>query len=662
MAPTKEEIYSGHMCTFMNYLNGTNHTKEHHFTDEQLIQLTPNHIIKFFRFRAFEFEEDRPINEVSDWVTGWRGSTLEAYKRSISHFMPNKIPTWDRMNQQGNPTKSGDINDFIKLVKKLEVRKKGKPSQAKRALTRREFNFAINLLEEENGFFKKVQLPTMMKLQYHLIGRSDDICKLETLGFEGHPDPRFSKVALSCTVFWSKAVFDERQCPPQILLGSMDTNFCFFVALSIYLEHIMSYGNGRHCKYVFCNDVSCDSADSPLIDRIKKKYLNNLRQIVFKNPEFMAITPNGQRGLGSHSLRKFASSFAKQNGCTMQDVETRGRWKSNQHKIVAGRYVDVHQPQIDGKVESYLCVGGPVAYKIVEGSNVTLEWLYHNVVPGIFAHYGGENTICEILGLSLLWTCHEETQQFRVPTQLLQQVRDAYLSIRGPDSPPNPVKRVCLTVYTLQENLCIDEILPMVNEDGTPVTQQPVVGVVNRGVTVDHINGIMIQQQQQKQQIEAAINGFSVRFAVIQTHFEDMIRTLNKNITRIAVQPPRMANAVQRQHNLDVQAVEERQQPAELSKAPKTLFDLWVEYQTGIGGLKAAKDFTPAERGRCKKTYCRRKSAWDTMDRLIRIRPNFSIADAIDAIHSAYGRRLPVSAIIDKLVTDKRTGGHPNLR
>jgi hypothetical protein len=314
-------------------------------------------------------------------------------------------------------------------------------------------------------------------------------------------------------------------------------------------------------------------------------------------------------------------------------------------------------------VEGYLCVGGPIAYKLVENSNVTLEWLYHNVVPGIFAHYGRENTICEILGLALLWTCLEDTQQHRVPTRLLQQVRDAYMAIRVEGSPVNPVKRVCLTVYTLQENLCIDEVLPVMNDDGTPATQQPATAVgMTRGVTVDHINGILIQQQQQKQQIEAAINGFGVRVIVLQNHFEELIRTLNRNITRIAVQPPRMANAVQRQHNVDVQAVEARQQPAELSKGPKTLFDLWTEYQSGIGGNKAAKDFTPTERGRCKKPYSCRKMAWDTMDCLISTRPNYGIADAIDAILGVYGRRLPVSSIIDKLVNDKRTGGHPNLR
>jgi hypothetical protein len=37
---------------------------------------------------------------------------------------------------------------------------------------------------------------------------------------------------------------------------------------------------------------------------------------------------------------------------------------------------------------------------------------------------------------------------------------------------------------------------------------------------------------------------------------------------------------------------------AEVLKIPKTLHDLWNEYHFGIGGLKPAKDFTSAERGR----------------------------------------------------------------
>jgi hypothetical protein len=49
-------------------------------------------------------------------------------------------------------------------------------------------------------------------------------------------------------------------------------------------------------------------------------------------------------------------------------------------------------------------------------------------------------------------------------------------------------------------------------------------------------------------------------------------------------------------------------------------------------------------------------------DHLLRSRPNTTIQDAVDAILDAYGRNPPVTRIIDGLVRDRRTGGHPNLR
>jgi hypothetical protein len=141
--------------------------------------------------------------------------------------MPNNIPTWDRIHNMGNPTKSVEVNNFIKLVEKLEVRKKGSASQTKRPLQKNEFQIAIYLFERKTIFFQKIQIPTRMKLQYHLIRRSDDICKLDTDAFYGHPDQRFARLALSVKVSWSKAVIDERRCPDQILLGSMDPDFFY---------------------------------------------------------------------------------------------------------------------------------------------------------------------------------------------------------------------------------------------------------------------------------------------------------------------------------------------------------------------------------------------------------------------------------------------------
>jgi hypothetical protein len=47
--------------------------------------------------------------------------------------------------------------------------------------------------------------------------------------------------------------------------------------------------------------------------------------------------------------------------------------------------------------------------------------------------------------------------------------------------------------------------------------------------------------------------------------------------------------------------------PATLSPVPQTIHALWLEYEFGIWGRKAAKDFTAAERGKAKYSYHRRK-------------------------------------------------------
>ena len=75
---------------------------------------------------------------------------------------------------------------------------------------------------------------------------------------------------------------------------------------------------------------------------------------------------------------------------------------------------------------------------------------------------------------------------------------------------------------------------------------------------------------------------------------------LNRNINRIATEPAR------RVAGGGEAAAANNQQPAAaappvvnnyggggtLSPTPRTLYDLWVEYQTGIGGRKPARDFT----------------------------------------------------------------------
>ena len=135
-------------------------------------------------------------------------------------------------------------------------------------------------------------------------------------------------------------------------------------------------------------------------------------------------------------------------------------------------------------------------------------------------------------------------------------------------------------------------------------------------------------------------------------------QVLNRSIHRIALQPvsrprnpasavtaPREGAAVQR--NL-----------ATLSPRPRSLFDLWHEFEFGIGGRKAAKLFTAAERGCNKYQYHRRKVVWDKLAEMVRA--GWSAQSAIDRIHEVYGASS-VTHIINYMRRDRRTGGHPGL-
>ncbi|KAL3664985.1 hypothetical protein V7S43_010160 [Phytophthora oleae] len=99
---------------------------------------------------------------------------------------------------------------------------------------------------------------------------------------------------------------------------------------------------------------------------------------------------------------------------------------------------------------------------------------------------------------------------------------------------------------------------------------------------------------------------------------------------------------------------------ARLSKRPKDLFQLWHEYQVGCGDLKAAKDFTPIERGANKFAYSRRKVFWDVVANLVR--SGFTSDAAIDKVYSVYGRQIAVLNILKALRADRMRGGHPSLR
>ena len=251
-------------------------------------------------------------------------SSLEYYKKGLSYFIPNRLMAWDPRSQTGNPTKSTEINDLIKSVKTRQVRKQGKKSEARRPLEKEEYDSPLRILQTpfRHNPFMKFYVPSFMAFQYNLIGRLDDTAKFMKLDLK--PNRQFP-FALLWRMCWSKNVHEERDAPDQILLGADNPLYCVLLRLAVVLQ-IFYMINGSVGDFVFSNDNN--------FKRSKKNVYNTLKQ-VWANDDFILTEEDL---LGSHSLRKYAATFARRNGCSRDDMDSRGQWKRQRRQVDS--YID----------------------------------------------------------------------------------------------------------------------------------------------------------------------------------------------------------------------------------------------------------------------------------------------------------------------------------
>lgn len=273
-------------------------------------------------------------------------------------------------------------------MKKAEVRKLGKASQAKRDLKRPEFRKTLRILDRDagNNIDLKYKMPTMMKLQVHIIGRTDDITNIETRDLRSHD--KFKDFALQMKVSWSKNVLEERDCPDQILLGAADPDFCIILALACWLEtrFTENHGNpqflfGHHAvEQAVPGEQQPDRTAEP--DRINGWY-QRILQKAWKDSEFQELASAYHGSLGTHSIRKFPATWSAENGCQQHETETRGRWKGKKNGHVVNLYISVEQLPTDAKVAATLCMGGPIKYSIKADSGVTADFIGGEVCPNV---------------------------------------------------------------------------------------------------------------------------------------------------------------------------------------------------------------------------------------------------------------------------------------
>jgi hypothetical protein len=67
-----------------------------------------------------------------------RSNTLQFYKKDSLFFMANNIKTWNSSPMDRNTTKSLEVNDLIKWVKKKGGKKQGMVSISRKALIKKE--------------------------------------------------------------------------------------------------------------------------------------------------------------------------------------------------------------------------------------------------------------------------------------------------------------------------------------------------------------------------------------------------------------------------------------------------------------------------------------------------------------------------------------------
>jgi hypothetical protein len=379
--------------------------------------------------------------------------------------------------------------------------------------------------------------------------------------------------------------------------------------------------------------------------------------------EFKGIEDEGNRneggGIGTHSSRKFPATYARNKGCNPDEVEIRGRWKKNGGRVVF-RYMDVAELYEDAKVAAALCVGGPVKYALKDGIDIGNEWLFENVLPNIRKKIRNDTRLCCVLALPLLYACMKDN--IVVPEGIRIRVKNAYSNLGFDDN--QPVKKIPLHVYRIDDRLMIDPIGGEMGAVGAAA------GVGPMTLTLEMGKSIMLQLNRSDQQASLFQSQTEASLAQLSDRFDHRFRTVNNNMRcfggtiegSLLIQQANNGGRLQRVGEA-LPAEGDQDFISTLSPNPRSLRELWLEYKFGIDGRKPAEQFTTREKNasnRMKQMYYRRNAFWQCMAKLIR--GGATVEMATMRIRQCYGQHVSVTQIINKMIADRKNGGHPNLQ
>ena len=652
-AKTKVEKYHDEMRKLMSFLhNGRQYRPGHKWRKSELLAITPEKIMRYLLIKIYgdedaNFDEDPPLHHRRNSVLFW--------KKAWSYFMLDQNHQWSEITKTGNPTRSAVLNKLLRAMKKMEAARRGKPSMARRSFIPKEFERLVSLCETHENPEVGAWLASYVTFQLHMIARLDDTAKFrlpDLKSFQKYPD-----FGVSARLCWAKNCMEERDAPTQVLFGARNWRYCVLSHLAMWLELHFEL-NPDDNEFIFGAEGKSDP------DSIKTSAAYHLRSLM-RSGDFTldaADELDDMRETGSHSTRKFGVNLGRGDGCSRDDVDHRGRWKGSDRQ--QDQYADTTIPFVDAKVAKSLCVGGAIAYFVREESGVSSEWILEHVTPHMVAA-GIPRQVCIVLGRALLWKVWEAAQgdeDHRVPSSITARVMMAVrdLGTRNLlEEGTNPIRRGSIGVSGIDAELYVYEIGggssgggggSSGDGDTSADGRDPRIKAGEQAAEIRFLGS----EVQRLHRVIADNGEQSARRDALNRH---LLHKMSKNIARIAGTPGRRV-AVEPADVSDAVIVRTPSPlVASLVARPRTLHDLWAEWQFGGGGRKPAKDFNSSERGAVKNKYSFRKTLWDKVAEMVRAGDTAHIA--CDKIYASYGENLSVTKILKKMNVDRRSGTWP---
>jgi hypothetical protein len=280
-------------------------------------------------------------------------------------------------------------------------------------------------------------------------------------------------------------------------------------------------------------------------------------------------------------------------------------------------------------------------------------------------YFSRQSRVALVLALPLLWASFDDEMEAYMPSNIRSNIRSAYDVIRTLPPEIAPVTKVLMVVSGHEAMLHIDPIPDFGQLDGSvsAINCSDVNNLATSSQTHATLQEIFSQVVQLRQEVQGQFTNLGTRVQHLENRLENKVDVVNRNVQRIALQPAQRRPAEQAtavfpavgevmnalnntgagEGHIDARAT--------LCERPNNLHVLWQEYQHGVGNRKPAKDFTRAEKGKCRKSYYRRNLVWTKIDSLVRA--GHLCNAACDILQAEYGQTSSVTKIIDKIIQEQ---------